>query len=101
MVAGCAAVRCFSIAGIGSTLFDTARVAMEEEIIMNDETFNMSIRKFLKMVGVKSQHEIEQAVAKACEGGRLAGNESLPVTMRLSIAGIGLEVSFDGTIDLE
>ena len=32
---------------------------------MNEETFNLSIRKFLKIVGVSSQREIEQAVAKA------------------------------------
>lgn len=38
---------------------------------MDAETFNMSIRKFLKMVGVSSQHEIEQAVAKAIAEGRL------------------------------
>jgi len=34
------------------------------EIDMNDENFNISIRKFLKMVGVSSQREIEQAVAR-------------------------------------
>ena len=33
---------------------------------MDQETFNLSIRKFLKMVGVNSQREIEQAVQKAC-----------------------------------
>ena len=32
---------------------------------MDQETFNLSIRKFLKMVGINSQREIEQAVAKA------------------------------------
>ncbi|HUP06087.1 MAG TPA: DUF6494 family protein, partial [Caldimonas sp.] len=36
---------------------------------MNDETFNISIRKFLKVVGVSSQREIEQAVAKAMRSG--------------------------------
>ena len=36
---------------------------------MNEETFNISIRKFLKMVGVSSQREIEQAVAKAVDAG--------------------------------
>ncbi len=36
---------------------------------MNEETFNLSIRKFLKMVGVSSQREIEQAVAKARASG--------------------------------
>ena len=34
---------------------------------MDQETFNLSIRKFLKMVGVNSQREIEQAVQKAIE----------------------------------
>ena len=32
---------------------------------MDDDAFNLSIRKFLKMVGVSSQREIEQAVARA------------------------------------
>ena len=68
---------------------------------MNEETFNISIRKFLKMVGVKSQHEIEQAVARACAEGRLQGSEGLPANMVLRIPQIGLEVSFNGRIDLE
>ena len=33
---------------------------------MNDDELNISIRKFLKMVGVGSQREIEQAVARRC-----------------------------------
>lgn len=46
---------------------------------MNDDTFNMSIRKFLKMVGVSSQHEVERVVAQAIANGQLKGNEKLPV----------------------
>ena len=42
---------------------------------MEQETFNLSIRKFLKMVGVNSQREIEQAVQKAMMDGKLQGNE--------------------------
>jgi hypothetical protein len=68
---------------------------------MNDETFNMSIRKFLKMVGVKSQHEIEQAVAQAIANGRLKGNEKLPAKVTLTIGLAHLNVSFDGIIDLD
>ena len=68
---------------------------------MNEDNFNISIRKFLKMVGVKSQHEIEQAIARACGEGRLQGTESLPASMVLRIPQIGLEVSFNGRIDLE
>lgn len=68
---------------------------------MNDDSFNMSIRVFLKMVGVKSQHEIEQAVAQAIANGRLKGNENLPAKMTLSIGPADLNVSFDGVINLE
>ncbi|HYN54651.1 MAG TPA: DUF6494 family protein [Methylotenera sp.] len=68
---------------------------------MNDDTFNMSIRKFLKMVGVSSQHEIEKAVAQAIANGRLKGNEKLPAKMTLTIGSAHLDVSFDGVIDLD
>ena len=44
---------------------------------MDQETFNLSIRKFLKMVGVNSQREIEQAVQKALDRGALKGEETL------------------------
>jgi len=67
---------------------------------MNDETFNLSIRKFLKMVGVSSQRDIEQAVAKAIAAGAISGSETFPATMRLEIAGLKLEVQFDGEIQL-
>lgn len=65
---------------------------------MDEETFNISIRKFLKMVGVSSQREIEQAVAKATAAGE-AGS-SFPATMTLDIPGLKLNVKFDGRIDL-
>ena len=68
---------------------------------MNDETFNLSIRKFLKTVGVKSQHEIEQAVAKAIAGRAIAGTESFPAKMTLEIPGLKVNVGFDGEIKLQ
>jgi hypothetical protein len=68
---------------------------------MNEETFNLSLRKFLKMVGVSSQNEIEKAVAHALAERRISGNESLPATMTLEVAGINLNVKFEGTIALE
>jgi len=68
---------------------------------MREEDFNMSIRKFLKMAGVGSQREIEQAVSKAMVSGKLKGNEKLPVTMTLAIPAIGLNVDFEGEITLE
>ena len=68
---------------------------------MNDETFNLSIRKFLKMVGVNSQREIEQAAARAAAASALKGNTSLPATMTLDIPGLKLNVKFDGEINLD
>ncbi|MEO8408774.1 MAG: DUF6494 family protein [Oxalobacteraceae bacterium] len=68
---------------------------------MNEETFNLSMRKFLKMVGVSSQNEIEKAVAKASADNAITGTESFPATMMLEIAGLKLNVTFNGEITLE
>ena len=68
---------------------------------MNEETFNLSLRKFLKMVGVSSQNEIEKAVGRSLADKGISGNETLPATMTLEVAGIKLSVKFEGTIALE
>jgi len=68
---------------------------------MNEEIFNLSIRKFLKMVGVSSQREIEQAVAKATADRAISGTETFPAKMTLEVAGLKLKVSFDGEIELQ
>ena len=67
---------------------------------MDDEALNMSIRKFLKLVGVSSQREIEQAVAKALAAGSIGDADTLPATMTLRVAGLQLEARFDGEIRL-
>jgi hypothetical protein len=63
---------------------------------MNNDVFNMDIRKFLKMVGIKSQHEIEQAVAQAVASGLIKGDEALSASMTLTIGQVNLNVSFEG-----
>lgn len=68
---------------------------------MNDEALNMSIRKFLKTVGVNSQLAIEKAVRKAIEDGKLKGTETLPANMTLSVGKLDLSVKFDGELTLE
>ena len=68
---------------------------------MNEETFNLSVRKLLKTVGVNSQREIEQAVRKALDAGIIKGTESFPATVTLEIAGLKLNVKFEGDIALE
>jgi hypothetical protein len=68
---------------------------------MNEETFNLSIRKFLKMIGISSQREIERAVVKAIADGLITGSEAFPATMTLEVPGLKLNVKFDGEIKLQ
>jgi len=68
---------------------------------MNQDAFNMSIRKFLKHVGVHSQREIEAAVERGIDSGKLKGNEKLPAKMTLTLGGTELSVTFEDTINLE
>ncbi|HEX7248921.1 MAG TPA: DUF6494 family protein [Burkholderiales bacterium] len=68
---------------------------------MDQEAFNMSIRKFLKMVGVSSQREIEQAVQRSLETAKLKGDETFPVKVTLEIPSLGVKVPFDGEIKLK
>ncbi|TMH32006.1 MAG: hypothetical protein E6H66_14815 [Betaproteobacteria bacterium] len=68
---------------------------------MNEETLNLSIRKFLKMVGISSQREIEHAVEKAISDRAISGNEAFPAHMTLVIPGLKINVQFDGDIQLQ
>lgn len=68
---------------------------------MNQETFNMDLRKFLKKVGVTSQHEIENAVTEAINSGVLRGNEKLEAKVTLTIDMIDLNYDVRGVISLE
>lgn len=68
---------------------------------MNEEALNLSIRKFLKAVGVNSQRAIEHAVANASADGTIAGTKSFPAKMTLEIEGLRLNVVFAGEITLQ
>ena len=68
---------------------------------MNEDNFNMEMRKFLKKVGISSQREITHAVDEAISNNQLAGNETLSATVTLKIAEIDLELTIDGKIALE
>lgn len=63
---------------------------------MSEENFNMSLRKFLKQVGVTSQREIENA-ARALAGG---GQGHLKVKMVLTAEGTDLNHTVEGKVDL-
>jgi Family of unknown function (DUF6494) len=61
---------------------------------VEDDRFNMSLRKFLKQVGVTSQQQIESLVReKALKG-------TLNVKVVLTAEGTGLNHIVEGQIDL-
>jgi hypothetical protein len=71
------------------------------EVIMNEEVFNMEIRKFLKKVGVTAQREIETAVRQAVAAGKLKGGETLKAEVTLTLSGTGLSTKIGGEIALQ
>jgi len=68
---------------------------------MNEDAFNLQIRKFLKKVGVTSQREIERAVREAMESGALRGNEEVRASVTLRLPDLGVKLDVDGTIALD
>jgi len=68
---------------------------------MNEDKLNVSLRKFLKTVGVTSQREIEKAIRDALESGKLKGNERLAAKVVLTLGGVNLSHEVKGEIELE
>ena len=67
---------------------------------MDDEALNMSVRKFLKRLGVTSQREIESAVREQVESGALRGDEVLDVEARVTVRGLSQDTVVTGRISL-
>ena len=67
---------------------------------MNEDVFNMSVRKFLKQVGITAQREIESAVREALARGSVSGNTKLPAKAVVTLAGTDLDLVVEGEIEL-
>jgi translation elongation factor EF-G len=68
---------------------------------MDEDVFNLELRKFLKRFGVTAQREIEKAVAAALEQGSLTGNEVLEIHATLEIPKVLPVLRIDGEIHLQ
>lgn len=68
---------------------------------MNEETFNLELRQFLKKFGITAQREIEKQVRAGLDSGRLKGSETLQVKARLTIEGLPPDLLVDGSIALD
>jgi len=67
---------------------------------VDEETLNMSVRRFLKTLGITAQREIELAVREGIDGGDLRGDEALEATATVAVRGLPQEVVVTGTIRL-
>lgn len=68
---------------------------------MNEDIFNLSLRKYLKQVGITSQRELEQAVQQAIQSGKITGNEKIKARIVLTVPELGLSHEVEGDIKLE
>ena len=68
---------------------------------MNEDIFNLEIRKLLKKVGITSQREIEKSVREALDSGRLKGDEKLKASVTLELADLGVQHKVEGEIALD
>ena len=68
---------------------------------MNEEVFNLQIRKFLKKVGVTSQREIERAVRDGIAQGTISGTETLQASVQLRLAPLSVDLTIEEDIALE
>ena len=68
---------------------------------MNQDNFNMEIRKYLKKVGITSQREITESVNRAISEGKLTGIETLKAKTKITVQDLGFEIEIDGEISLD
>jgi Family of unknown function (DUF6494) len=67
---------------------------------VDEEALNMSVRRFLKKLGVTAQREIELAVREELDAGALRGDETLEATATVTVRGLSHDVVVTGTIAL-
>ena len=67
---------------------------------MDEDAFNMSVRKFLKKLGVTAQREIEISAREQVESGGLGGGQTLEARATIVVSGLPRDVVVTGTISL-
>jgi adenylate kinase family enzyme len=69
--------------------------------MMDEDTLNLSIRQFLKKVGITSQREIEKTVRAAVDQGKLNDDDLVNVSVTLRIDHADTDVVIDGQLKLQ
>jgi hypothetical protein len=75
-------------------------MGQRKEVGMDEDRFNISLRRLLKQFGVTAQREVEKAVQAALESGALTGREVLRARIEMEVEGLAAEVKVEGPIEL-
>jgi hypothetical protein len=67
---------------------------------MDEERFNISLRKLLKHFGVTAQREVEKAVQAGLQSGQLTGREVLQARIDMKLEGLPTDIAVEGRIEL-
>jgi hypothetical protein len=67
---------------------------------VDEDTFNMSVRKFLKNLGVHAQRDIELGVREQLDAGELRGDETMEATATITVRGLKDDIVINGVIRL-
>ena len=67
---------------------------------MDEDRFNMSVRKFLKKVGVTAQRDIETSIRNALAEGKLSGEGRVTARAVITLEGFDSATEISGEIDI-
>ena len=68
---------------------------------MNEEKLNLSLRKFLKNVGITSQRHIEEKVRDYLKSSKTSTSKKIKISANLVSEELDLNESIEGEIDIE
>jgi hypothetical protein len=71
-----------------------------KEVLVDEERFNISLRRLLKQFGVTAQRDVEKAVQAALESGTLTGREVLQARITMAVEGLPIDTAVEGRIEL-
>ena len=68
---------------------------------MNEEKLNLSVRKFLKNVGITSQRKIEDKVRENVETSKITTSKKIKISAQLFSEDLNLDEKIEGEIEVD
>ncbi len=68
---------------------------------MDEETLNISLRKFLKNVGINSQRLIEEKVRSAVQSSQISSSQKIKISAKIISKDIALDEQIDGELEIK